>query len=212
LLGLIAFTGAILLFRYQWLSSTEITRNLTWTLLVIMGSSFGGIAFSFLITGFGLAHSLPAKMPLRDKLIDLSVAYSAYARAWTSSLSAFLLSLAVHFGSFYVFFAATRAMRQNTSMLDIFGVMPIINTIAALPISVGGAGIREKLFENMLGNLCGIKPAVAVAISLTGFIVLVFWAIIGGVIYLLYRPSEHARMSVMETTVHDLEHKVAMEE
>ena len=212
LLGLIGFTGMILVSRYQWLSSTEITRNLTWTLLAIMGASFGGIAFSFLITGFGLAQRLPQKMPLRDKLIDLSVAYSAYARAWKASLGAFALSFAVHFGSFYVFFAATRAMRQTTPMLDIFGVMPIINTIAALPISVGGAGIREKLFENMLGNLCGIQPAVAVAISLTGFIVLVFWAIIGGILYLFYRPSEHARMSEMESTVHDLEHEVAGEE
>lgn len=212
LLGLIACTGLIFSFRYRWLSSTEVTRNLTWTLLLIMGSSFAGIVFSFLITGFGLAHKLPAKMPMRDKLIDLSVAYSAYGRAWKSCLGAFILSIGVHLASFSVFFAAAKAMRQSASLLDIFGVMPIINTISALPITVGGAGVREKLCQDLLSNLCGISPAVALAISLTSYMVTVFWAGIGGVVYLLYRPSEHARMSEMEATVHNLEHKIAVEE
>ena len=212
LLGLIGLTGILLIARYQWLSSTEVTRNLTWTLLVIMGASFGGIVFSFCITGFGLAHKLPAKMPMRDKLIDLSIAYSAYARSWAASLGAFAVSIGIHIGSFYVFYAAARALRQSTPLLDFFSVMPIINTIAALPISVGGAGVREKLFENLLSNLCGIKPAVAVAISLTGFAMLVFWAIAGGVIYLFYRPTEHAKFSEIEQTVETLEHEIAESE
>jgi hypothetical protein len=209
LLALILITGLIVIIRYQWLSSTAITRNLTWTLLAIMGAGFGGIAFSFCITSFNLAHRLPERMPLRDKLIDLSIAYSAYARAWKASLSALLLSFGVHICSFYVFYSASRALRQTASMADIFSVMPIINTIAALPISVGGAGVREKLFEELLSNLCGITPGIAVAISLTGFAVLVFWAVIGGVVYLFYRPSEHAKLSDIAQEVQELEHKIA---
>ena len=212
LLGLIIVTCVIMVLRYQWLSATEVTRNLTWTLFAIMGCSLGGIIFSFLITGLGLAHKLPRKMPGRDKFIDLSIAYNAYARAWKASLGALFISFGVHFCSFYLFYAAARALRQTTPLLDFFGVMPIVNTIAALPISVGGVGLREKLFEDMLGKLCGIPPAVAVAISLTGFSVLVFWAIVGGIIYLFYRPSEHARLKDIEQQVHKLEHDVAESE
>jgi len=209
LLGLIIVTGVIMVLRYQWLSSNEVTRNLTWTLFAIMGASLGGMIFSFLITGFDLANKLPAKMPGRDKFIDLSIAYNAYARAWKASLGAIFISFGIHFCSFYIFYAASRALRQTTPFMDYFGIMPVINTIAALPISVGGAGVREKLFEEMLGKLCGIPPDIAVAISLTGFSVLIFWAIVGGVIYLFYRPSEHAKLSVIEQEVEALEHKVA---
>ena len=212
LLGLIAFTALIMIFRFQWLGGTAVTRNLTWVALLIMGASVVGIAFSFLITGFNLAHRLPPKFPARDKFIDLSIAYSEYARAWKSSLSAFLISLGVHFFSFYVFFAAARAMKQSMPMLDLFGVMPIINTITSLPISVGGAGVREKLFADMLGNLCGTAIPVAYAISITGYLMLIFWAIVGGMVYLLYRPSDHARLGEMAKAVHDLEHKIAAEE
>ena len=45
-----------------------------------------------MISGFGLAHKLPAKMPMRDKLIDVSRAYNAYARAWRASLAALFAS------------------------------------------------------------------------------------------------------------------------
>jgi uncharacterized protein (TIRG00374 family) len=212
LLGLIILTSIIMVLRYQWLSGTEVTRNLTWTLFAIMGGSLGGIIFSFLITGFGLAHKLPKKMPGRDKLIDISIAYNAYARAWKASLGALFISFGIHICSFYVFYAAARALRQTTPLLDFAGIMPVINTIASLPISVGGAGVREKLFEEMLSKLCGIQPAVADAISLTGFSVLVFWAIVGGVVYLFYRPTQHAKFSDIEHEVHELEHKVAESE
>ena len=113
--------------------------------------------------------------------------------------------------SFYVFYAASRALRQTTPLMDYIGIMPVINTITALPISVGGMGVREKLFEEMLSKLCGIQPAVADAISLTGFSMIVFWAIIGGIVYLFYRPSEHAKLSEIEHEVQELEHKVAEE-
>jgi hypothetical protein len=35
------------------------------------------------------------------------------------------------------------------------------------------------------------------------------WGMIGGAIYLLYRPSEHAKLSEVERQVHELEHEVA---
>ena len=35
------------------------------------------------------------------------------------------------------------------------------------------------------------------------------WGMIGGLIYLLYRPSEHARFGEIERQVHELEHEVA---
>jgi hypothetical protein len=212
LLGLMLIASVMLLWRYDFLRQTETTRQLTWSLIAIVIASFVGIGFSFLITGFRLAHKLPQKMPMRDTFIDLSAAYHAYAHAWGTSLIALCLSFLVHAGTFFVFFFGALALSLPARLGDFFAVIPIINTLAALPISVGGAGVREWLSQELFGKLCNIEPASAVAISLVAFLVLVFWAVLGGVIYMLYRPSEHARLSEIKHEVHKLEHEIAEDE
>ncbi len=209
LVGLILLTAFIIAQRYDWLQQTEITRNLTWTLLAILAASLVGIGFSFAITGLGLVHKLPAKMPMRDIMVDLSVAYNLYARAWKATLLATVVSFGVHIGSFYVFYAAARSLHTKIPLLDFAAVMPIINTFVSLPISVGGTGVREGLFQTLLSALCGIKESDAVVISLTGFAMILFWGLIGGIIYLFYRPTEHAKLREIQEEVHELEHKIA---
>jgi uncharacterized membrane protein YbhN (UPF0104 family) len=111
-----------------------------------------------------------------------------------------------------MFFSAAMSLRAKVPILDFFAVMPIINTIAAVPISVGGTGVREGLFQKLLGALCGVKDTDAWAISLTGFAMVLFWGLVGGIIYLFYRPSEHAKLSDIRQEVEELEHKVAESE
>ena len=195
-----------------WLAEIPNTAKLLYTLLLILGASIGGIIFSFLVTGFNLAHRLPAKMPGRDRIIDISIAYSQYARAWPQSLMALVLSFGVHIGSFLVFYYAALSVHMKAAVMDFLAIMPIINTIAAMPISVGGAGVRESMFQEMLGSLCGVPAPMALATSLLGYAVLAFWAVVGGIIYMTYRPSEHAKLSEMDKTVHQLEHEIAEKE
>ena len=212
LMALIMISSVIIGIQYNWLKTTWDSRHLTWLLLLILVCSLVAIVFSFLISGFGLAHRLPAKMPMRDKLIDLAVAYNAYARAWPASLSALFASFGVHFASFFLFCCAARALSVQVSFGALLTVMPIILTLAAMPVSVGGAGVREGLFVLLLGPLCGVPKATAITLSLTGFMLQAAWGLVGGLIYLLYRPSEHAKMSEVERQVQELEHEVAESE
>ena len=209
LMALIMISSIIVALRYNWLKTNADSRHLTWVLLLILVSSLAGIVFSFLISGLGLAHKLPAKMPMRDKLIDLAVAYNAYARAWPASLGSLVASFGVHFSSFFVFVCAARALSVQVSTGDLLTVMPIILTLAAMPISVGGTGVREGLFVVLLGPLCGVSQPEATMLSLTGFMLMAAWGMVGGLIYLVYRPSQHARMSEVERQVHELEHEIA---
>lgn len=208
LFGLIVIASLIVYFRYDWLTKFEITRNLTWSLMVVLAASLGGIAFSFAITGLGLVEKLPQRMPFRDKLVELSIAYNLYARAWKTSLLSIFISLGIHIASFLVFYAAARSLRATIPFGDFIAVMPIISTLASLPISVGGTGVREGLFQALLSALCGIREADAVVISLTGFVMILFWGLLGGVIYLFYRPTEHAKISEMTHEVEAVEEKI----
>ena len=212
LFGLILIAGTVIAFRYQWLTQTPTSSTLLYTLLVIFGGSIGFIALSFAITGLGLVHKLPARMPMRDKLVDLSVAYNQYGRAWGSSLLALLLCVPVHLGSFTLFYCVGRAFTDRGSLLDFWGVMPIVNTIISIPISIGGTGLREGLFIKLLGGLCQIPEATAITISLTGYFVLILWSLVGCAVYLGYRPTEHAALGEMGREVGQLEHEIAVAE
>jgi hypothetical protein len=57
-----------------------------------------------------------------------------------------------------------------------------------------------------------VSEAVAVVTSSTGYILTLMWGLIGGVVYLFYRPTEHARLREIRSEVATLEHAVAEEE
>lgn len=217
LMALIMISSIIIGIQYNWLRTASESRHLTWVLMMILVGSLGGIVFSFVISGFGLAHKLPKRMPGRDVMIDLAVAYNAYGRAWPASLAALVSSFGVHFSSFFLFVCAARALSVHTgspgspeiSIGALLTVMPIILTLAAMPVSVGGTGVREWLFVVLLGPLCGVSSAEAKMLSLTGFILMAAWGMIGGLIYLLYRPSKHPKFLEVERQVHEFEHEVA---
>jgi len=209
LMALILISSVIIAIQYNWLRTTPASRNLTWALLLILAGSLGAIVFSFVISGFRLAHRLPERLPMRDKLIDISKAYNAYAVAWPASLAALTASFGVHFASFTLYVCAARALNVAISTGALLTMMPIILTLASLPISVGGAGVREGLFAALLVPLCGVPQAQAVTLSLTGFVLTAGWGMVGGLIYLLYRPSEHSGIRQMESEVQEFEHEVA---
>ena len=215
LFALILIAGFVIAIRYAWLTQTPVTATLLYALLAIFGGSIGFIALSFAVTGFGLVHKLPQRMPLRDALVDLSRAYNQYGRAWGSTLLALALSVPVHLGAFTLFYCAGRAFAesaQKCGLMDFWGIMPIVNTITSIPVSIGGTGLRETLFIKLLGGLCQVSEPTAVTISLTGTFVLILWSLVGGVVYLCYRPTEHAALSEMQQTVAGLEHAIAAEE
>ena len=93
-------------------------------------------------------------------------------------------------------------------------VIPIVNTISSLPISLAGIGVREKLFATMLNSLYGTSENLAVLISITGFALGVLWSLIGGIIYLTYRPGDgsHASLGEIEEQVDEIEHQIESEE
>ena len=215
LFALIAMAGVLIATQWHWLLSAPATAKYIWTALAILGASLVGLGVSFLLTGFGLIHKLPARLPGRDRLAELALAYNLYGRAWRPTCAAFLLSIAVHFGYFTMFFCAAssfHAASRIPTYAELIAIMPIVDTITALPISVSGLGVREKLFQVFLGGLCGVSEAVAAVMSSTGYAMNLVWGLLGGLLYLFYRPSEHARLREMRAEVSTLEHTVAEEE
>lgn len=211
LVALITITGTLILLRYHWLAQRPDTARLVWILLVVLGGSVLALLTSFVISGFNLPHRLPPHFPLRDKLIEISTAYHLYAHHWTATATGFLLSIVAHLSTFTTFLFVAYAFRAKVAIIDFFAVMPIERTISALPISLSGVGLREKILQTMLHGLCGVPEAVAVLIGSMSFLVMLACSLPGGIVYFFYKPSgaaHHVKLRDMQREVETLEHEI----
>ncbi len=207
LIGLILVAIVLSFWRFNVLYHHEETRRLLGVLMLILCSVLAILVVAFTIERLGWIDRLPKWIPLRMYIIELGTAFSLYARRTGAILRALVISVAGHLFLFSSYFFASLAFRSHLSLLDVFSVLPVVLTMASLPISLSGLGVREGLFETMLYVLYGTPGAIAVLISVTGFLLNMFWSLVGGVVYLFYRPSRAENLHIKDMTqqVHDLE-------
>ena len=217
MIGLVAlvFVAAILCsLRFHLLLDNSQTQALLGTFVIITGGALGLIATGIIVDRFHLAHKLPRWLPLHAKIIELSTAFSIYARDPKVLALTIGLSVPAHLMTFLAFFFSAQAFGMFpglNGLVDIFSVLPIIMTIAALPISLSGLGVREKLFENVFGQLFHTPDGIAPMISILGFVMIVFWGVVGGFVYLAYRPSGGLHIKEMEKEVEAVEEAIEKE-
>lgn len=204
LLGLLALVALAVVFvtmRYSWLTRTKETTAILASFGLILGSAVAGLAVVFTVIGLRLVDRLPARLPGRSKFVDMAAACRIYAQAWRTTLLGIVISWAGHSSFFFTYYFAARAVHSTTVKLwDMTTLLPIINTIVAVPISVSGVGLREGLFTRLLGDLCGTPAGDAVAISFIGFLCSVlFYGLLGALFFLSYRSATGAPPPGMET-------------
>lgn len=214
MMGLIAMVAvAVVLCSLRWelIASNPVTLGLAGTLGAILGASMGLIVFGFVVDRFNLAGKLPHWLPLHAKIIELSSAFSIYARSPRVLAATFALSVPAHLLNFLAFYFTAQAFGVFpgwTGLADILSVLPIIMTIAALPISLSGVGLREGLFQQVFEKLFGTPESISVMISITGFLMVVAWGLVGGLVYLAYRPSGGLHIRDMEKEVEAVEESI----
>lgn len=211
LVALVAVALCLCSLRFDLLMSNPLTQGLLGTLALILGGASGLIVFGFLVDRFQLANRLPQWLPLHGKIIELSSAFSTYARAPMVLAKAFILSIPAHLLNFLAYYFTARAFGVFAGwkgLGDILCVMPIISTIASMPISLSGVGVREGLFQKIFAALFGTPDSISVMISISGFLVTVLWGLVGGLVYLAYRPSGGIHIKEMEEEVSALEESI----
>ena len=161
-----------------------------------------------------------ARIPTSEKLIEIAAAYHLYARHWVATFFAFAASLVAHLATFTTFLFVAYALHAEdvrkqppvpVPAVDFFAVMPIERTITAVPISLAGIGLREKLLQVMLNNLCGVTIEKSKLIGSLGFLVIVICCAPGGIVYFFYKPSgvaKRVRISEMQREVATAEHEI----
>ncbi|MGI5869101.1 MAG: lysylphosphatidylglycerol synthase transmembrane domain-containing protein [Kiritimatiellia bacterium] len=97
------------------------------------------------------------------------------------ALLTFLLSIANHITDVCCYFLLSRAIGMTIRFKDLIVISPLANTIAAVPLTPGGAGVRENTLQYMM-DVVSIPRTDSTALGLLMFGTIVFWALIAGVI------------------------------
>ena len=106
---------------------------------------------------------------------------------------ALLCSLALHFGVICNYYLIAKSIGINLSLTSFIFIVPVVATIAMLPIAIGGTGLRENALVFFMVAL-GAQNEKAAMTSLILFVMLLLLGIIGGITYavrpLILRQSQ----------------------
>ncbi|NUN93406.1 MAG: flippase-like domain-containing protein [Verrucomicrobiae bacterium] len=175
------------------------TRPLAWAILASLPCAAAAIAL------FSLRQwvaSLPGflrvwrVLPFKKTLSHLSESYAEYGMRPGILVAALGISMLVHASIVIVAWFVGLALGVRSPGLGGFLVYcPLINGFSAIPISVGGLGLRETAFLFFFSDVGGLAKDQTVALSL------VFWAVsvpimslLCGLLFLMGKPKSLHRM------------------
>jgi glycosyltransferase 2 family protein len=130
-----------------------------------------------------------ARVPFKAIFSSLSTSYDAYGKYPIALFNALLLSVGVHVcGVLAAWFVGGALGIEGVRLLEYFIYCPIINAISAIPISVGGLGLREQAFAFFFA-LSGVPSFKAVALSLLFYSGTLVVSLSSGILFLVGKPK-----------------------
>lgn len=120
----------------------------------------------------------------------ITTALDLHRKRWRFAFYSLMASFILAASYYLTFYAGLRSLGSEVNATSIMAIMPIVDVVTALPISVSGLGVRERTFDFLLSRLTGIETSEAVAASLIGFLFNLFWGLIGGLAIIAARSHK----------------------
>ena len=191
LLSIVFLAAVTLCFRFHWLNRSGATLHIAYLALILLGGALFFVILLALMVGLGMLNKLPKRTPFRNAFVESGKALELYGSRWGVMTVAFLITILSHSAYYVSYYCAARSLQGGSGpvprLLDVLSIMPLVNTVTSLPISFGGVGVRETLFQQLLGNLGNIPAPVAALSASLGFAVQASWGLLGATAYLLSR-------------------------
>ncbi len=188
LLALLALTAAIMaVFLPFFLAHRETRIALAFNLFLLAGA-VAGLFVVFrknLFEHWALFRNLSERTEFGGMINRV---YSAFHHCFRHSgllTRTVALSLGNHLALVFCAYFLSLALATGLSFLDVLKIFPVINAIAAIPVTPGGLGTREGATVFLLGVL-GVAPAEAIALSLLLYVTILGWSLVGGAVYCSY--------------------------
>jgi glycosyltransferase 2 family protein len=103
------------------------------------------------------------------------------------------ISLIVQFSRILVYWLAGLALGMKTGLIYFICFQPVAAVFAALPISVGGLGVRETTMIGLFDSV-GVEDNLTLAMSLLGYVAGILASLLGGVAF-VFRRAEVGALS-----------------
>jgi uncharacterized protein (TIRG00374 family) len=196
LISILVLAALVVVFGFSWLSRHQETARITYLALALLaGSALFAIGL-FVAVRFGLLKRLPRKFPFRRGIPNAAAAIDLYASRPAVCIGALGLTILSHLTYYLTYYCAAASLHRASGMtpkvLDFMAIMPLVNSITGVPISFGGVGVRETLFQKLLGDLAGMPLAPAALAASLGYAIQASWGVLGGLAYLV-TPFERRR-------------------
>ena len=119
---------------------------------------------------------------IREKLVEVYHTFLSFKKYKLALFEALLCSLALQFGVICNYYLAARSLGINMSLTSFIFIVPVVATIAMLPIAIGGTGLRENALVFFMVAL-GAQNEKAAMTSLLIFAMILVLGIVGGITY-----------------------------
>lgn len=185
--SMVVLGTALMAGNFAWLTTSPVVSGLVQAMGLYLFALALLIAVSVVLSARGIVSRLPARWPGRAKLIELSGVYFQCAIQWPRTLLALGVSIVMLALFFLTYYFSARAYGVDLGMGRFLALMPTVDIISGLPVSLGGVGVREGVFVLLLGSLAAVPVPAAIAISLAGYLMSALWGIPGAFLWLLHR-------------------------
>ena len=172
----VAFGGGMARTKSVLVSAGVIVGILVAVLLVLFNPSVYALVNRLL-------HA-PSSGKLREPLKNVHDELYAFRRHKAVMAKNLGFSLLVQITGPIATYYTAHALGVNLDMRHFFVIIPIIGAITMLPISVGGLGLRDGSMLIFFRQL-GVPDHTIIAMSLLGFLFVVAYGVIGGLVYVL---------------------------
>ena len=127
---------------------------------------------------------VPAR--LRELINHLHNTISIYRQRLGLLAVIWIISFGVQFSRILVYYCAGLALGIDAGLVYFICYQPVAAILAALPISLGGLGVREGVLVTLFGTV-GVDREIATAMSLLGYIAGIIASLIGGITFVVRR-------------------------
>ena len=119
---------------------------------------------------------------LKGKLSDVYKTLQSFKKYKMALVKILVFSFLLQFAVILNYYLAAKALGIELGLASFLFIVPVITIIAMLPISIGGAGLRENSLVIIMVAL-GAANDKATLVSLLTFMMLIIVGIIGGITY-----------------------------
>lgn len=96
------------------------------------------------------------------------------------------VSMGVQFSRILVYWTAGAAVGLEVGLRYFIGFQPVAAIVAALPISIGGLGVRESVLVELFSGV-GVEESLAFATSILGYAAGILASLLGGIAFVVRR-------------------------